>query len=89
MGSKLGVKAAMIQDGLSRTILASELLGYPLAGDPRGAWTFGGMGGAAFTTSHLHPPNPTGVSDVLSSCDPNGDGAPPLTNVRLHHRSSR
>jgi prepilin-type N-terminal cleavage/methylation domain-containing protein len=69
MGSKLGVKMAMIQDGSSRTIFASEILGYASKNDVRGAWTLGGMGGAAFTTSN--PPNAT-VNDILASCEPYG-----------------
>jgi hypothetical protein len=77
MGSKLGVKSAMVQDGLSRTILASEILGYPSPADPRGAWTWAGMGGAAFTTSL--PPNPTTSHDLLASCLPNP--MPPPTNM--------
>jgi type II secretory pathway pseudopilin PulG len=71
MGAKLGVKSAMVQDGLSRTILASELLAYAGPSDPRGAWTLGGMGGAAFTTRQ--PPNPTAATavDLLSACQAN------------------
>jgi prepilin-type N-terminal cleavage/methylation domain-containing protein len=73
MGSKLGVKNAMVQDGVTQTILASEILGYTGARDNRGAWTFGGMGGVAFTTSQT--PNP-GVNDVIVSCEPNATPPP-------------
>ena len=55
MGSKLGVKFASITDGQSTTILFSEVLGYPGAADNRGAWTFSGMGGSAFTTTFRSP----------------------------------
>ncbi|HTM55788.1 MAG TPA: DUF1559 domain-containing protein [Pirellulales bacterium] len=68
MGSKLGVKFAAITDGTSKTFLASEILGYPSQSDVRGAWTFGGMGGMAFTTSQL--PNMTDAPDMLASCQP-------------------
>ncbi len=79
MGSKLGVKLATITDGTSKTILASEILGYPSAKDVRGAWTLGGMGGMAFTTRHppntitpQYPPSPNtdAFADVLALCEP-------------------
>lgn len=73
MGSKLGVKFASITDGTSKTILASEILGYPSPLDVRGAWTLGGMGGMAFTTSL--PPNATTADDLLASCQP----SPPMS----------
>jgi hypothetical protein len=75
MGSKLGVKFASISDGMSKTILASEILGYPSPNDVRGAWTLGGMGGMAFTTSL--PPNPQTGDDVLASCQPSPPMSPP------------
>jgi hypothetical protein len=68
MGSKLGVKFATITDGTSKTFLASEILAYPSRNDVRGAWSFGGMGGMAFTTSQL--PNMVTTPDVLASCEP-------------------
>ncbi len=77
MGSKLGVKSAMVQDGLSRTFLATEIQTYPSPNDPRGAWTYGGMGGAAFSTSL--PPNPISPNDTLSQCQSNA--MPPPTNL--------
>jgi prepilin-type N-terminal cleavage/methylation domain-containing protein len=73
MGSKLGVKFASITDGTSKTILASEILGYPSAQDVRGAWTLGGMGGMSFTTRL--PPNATTANDQLASCQ----AAPPMS----------
>ena len=73
MGSKMGVKFASISDGMSQTILASEILGYPSSKDVRGAWTLGGMGGMAFTTSQ--PPNSTTAADLLASCEP----SPPMS----------
>jgi prepilin-type N-terminal cleavage/methylation domain-containing protein len=68
MGSKLGVKFASISDGMSQTILASEILGYPSKNDVRGAWSLGGMGGMSFTTQL--PPNPMSGDDLLPSCEP-------------------
>ncbi len=68
MGSRLGVKLVSISDGMSHTILASEILGYPGPSDVRGAWTLGGMGGMSFTTSL--PPNATTADDLLASCEP-------------------
>jgi prepilin-type N-terminal cleavage/methylation domain-containing protein len=68
MGSKLGVKFAMIADGTSKTILVSEILARPAAKDVRGAWTLGGMGGMSFTTSK--GPNNIESDDVLASCEP-------------------
>ena len=77
MGSKLGVKFAMIADGTSKTILASEIVAYPSAQDVRGAWTLGGMGGMAFTTRtrlpNPQPPPPT----QLASCQPSPPMSPP------------
>jgi prepilin-type N-terminal cleavage/methylation domain-containing protein len=67
MGSKLGVKMATITDGTSKTLLASEIVGYPSVNDVRGAWTLGGMGGMAFTTKQI--PNVTSAPDVLASCE--------------------
>ncbi len=84
MGSKLGVKSAMVQDGLSRTFLATEIQTYPSPNDPRGAWTYGGMGGAAFSTgtgigasSTGLPPNPVATDDFVSSCLANPMPPPP------------
>jgi hypothetical protein len=75
MGSKLGVKFASIADGTSKTILASEILGYPSPNDVRGAWTLGGMGGMAFTTGL--PPNAQTGDDLLASCQPSPPMSPP------------
>jgi hypothetical protein len=72
-GAKLGVKMAAIADGASRTILVSEILGRPGTQDVRGAWTLGGMGGMAFTTSR--GPN-TDADDLLASCEPSPPPAP-------------
>jgi hypothetical protein len=77
MGSKLGVKSAMVQDGLSRTFLATEIQTYPSPNDPRGAWTYGGMGGAAFSTAL--PPNPVSQNDTVSLCLSNA--MPPPNNL--------
>jgi prepilin-type N-terminal cleavage/methylation domain-containing protein len=68
MGSKMGVRNVQIQDGLSRTILVSEIVGFPGKADLRGAWSLGGMGGMAFTTSR--PPNTIETADLLASCEP-------------------
>jgi type II secretory pathway pseudopilin PulG len=73
MGSRLGVKFASISDGMSKTILVSEILAYPSPSDVRGTWTLGGMGGMSFTTSL--PPNSTSADDLLASCQP----SPPMS----------
>jgi hypothetical protein len=75
MGSRLGVKTAQVQDGMSKTVMISELLGFNGTADVRGAWTFNGMGGNSFTTSR--PPNTTLPPDLVNSCQPFPGGMPP------------
>lgn len=54
-GSRNGTKIEQVADGLSKTILISELLPVDTAIDSRGLWTSSMMGSASFTT--LTPPN--------------------------------
>ena len=61
-----GTKFAQISDGLSNTLLISELLGWDTTADGRGTWLWGGMGGCTFTAKN--PPNSAGT-DVLQACD--------------------
>jgi len=68
MGSRLGTKAAMIADGLSKTVMITEMNAFANPLDIRGTWTFGGMGGVAMTTSM--PPNQKQTADLLVSCAP-------------------
>jgi len=55
VGYKKGVRDAEIKDGLTKTMLVSEVLGFRSETDGRGAWLWSGMGGAAFTA--IMPPN--------------------------------
>jgi prepilin-type N-terminal cleavage/methylation domain-containing protein len=73
---KAGVqlKTAEFKDGMARTILISEVVGYPSKNDGRGAWAWAGMGGSVFTG--LTPPNADpGMNpdyiDKIPACDEN------------------
>lgn len=54
-----GTRMADIFDGTSKTMLISEILGVPSAADGRGAWLWGGMGGAAFSAYRTPNARPT------------------------------
>ena len=56
----------MARDGTTKTMVVSEILTVTNAGDSRGAWYFGGMGGAAYTAKHL--PNDFNVPDKIPVC---------------------
>jgi len=78
-GQGRGVKMSVFdQDGTTKTILISEILGWKSVADGRGAWFWGGMGGAAFTAKN--PPNtrpdrpgddqvPEDLMDTFTACD--------------------
>lgn len=59
LGSKKGTLQSSVRDGMTKTIMISEILGYRSQADGRGAWMWSGMGGASFTA--LLPPNATGT----------------------------
>lgn len=58
----------MSYDGTSKTMVISEIVNAKSQNDNRGAWLFGGMGGASFTAKF--PPN-SYENDVLPLCDTN------------------
>lgn len=55
LGSREGATIRKVRDGLSKTIMISEVMGENTRADIRGVWTSGAMGAAAF--SGLNPPN--------------------------------
>jgi len=70
-----GTRMAEITDGLSNTLLVSELVAYDKAADGRGVWTWGGMGGSTFTTRF--GPNARD-KDVIPACSPEIPAGHPL-----------
>jgi len=60
-----GTRAAEFIDGMSSTLLISELVGVEDAKDGRGTWVWGGMGGSTFTAKY--PPNAKQY-DVIPAC---------------------
>jgi prepilin-type N-terminal cleavage/methylation domain-containing protein len=75
IASNRGLRVSFIKDGTTSTILAAEIMAFkdsPNGGiaskDGRGAWAWGGMGGAAFTAKF--GPNPTNPAeaDQLPAC---------------------
>ncbi len=71
LGSRFGVRPdADVQDGLSNTMLISEVLGVqsPSGGDMRGAWSWAAMGASAFCAGGTYTPGsgatPYSVSNV-------------------------
>jgi len=65
MGSREGVRFSDCIDGLSNTVLLSEIIAWDDDDDGRGVWFWGGMGGASFTARF--PPNSDGT-DVFQAC---------------------
>ena len=55
LGSREGASVRKVRDGLSKTIMISELIGSNTASDIRGVWTSGAVGAASFTG--YNPPN--------------------------------
>ena len=55
LGSREGVPIRKVRDGLSKTIMISELCGENTRADIRGVWTSGAVGAASFTG--YNPPN--------------------------------
>ena len=67
MGTGQGTPARKITDGLSKTLLVSEVLPFDSEEDVRGVWVCGGMGASSFST--LTTPNSTDA-DQTPACDP-------------------
>jgi prepilin-type N-terminal cleavage/methylation domain-containing protein len=55
LGSREGASVRRVRDGLSKTIMISELIGENTRSDIRGVWTSGAVGAANFTG--YNPPN--------------------------------
>lgn len=55
IGSRQGASVRKVRDGVSKTIIVSELLNDAKPDDVRGVWTSGAVGAAAFTG--YNPPN--------------------------------
>jgi len=70
-----GVKFRDFDDGLSNTLLLSELITHNSPEDGRGAWTWGGMGGSTFVARY--GPNST-ERDRIPICDRAIDQGNPL-----------
>jgi len=73
MGYGRGTRPADITDGLSNTLMASEVVGYESTFDGRGCWVANAMGSSIFSAKTT--PNST-TNDVLPMCEskiPNGD----------------
>ena len=66
LGHDKGVTVPGIKDGVSKTIMISEILGYDSAADGRGAWTVGAMGCSGFTA--FYTPNDA-TPDQIPICD--------------------
>jgi len=65
MGDGKGTKFRDCIDGLSNTVLLSEIISWDDDDDGRGVWFWGGMGGASF--SARFPPHNRGT-DVFQAC---------------------
>ncbi len=61
-------KAAMQQDGTSKTLLVSEIRSFKSATDGRGAWLWGGMGGASFTAKFAPNTELVAEYDKIATC---------------------
>lgn len=71
MGSNSGASLADFKDGASKTVMASEVINFPDATDPRGVWIWPGMGGSAYAAGVM-------AANSLNSADPNDySGATP------------
>jgi len=87
-GRGQGVTPAQIRDGISKTILLSEIRNYDSTRDIRGAWGLASMGGCSFTAKMgINPPkesNGVQLHDKMGGCDP--DDRPALTDPRYCER---
>jgi prepilin-type N-terminal cleavage/methylation domain-containing protein len=88
-GKAQGVAPGQIRDGLSKTIIVSEIRNYDSTRDIRGAWGLASMGGCSFTARNgINPPKETNgvqMHDVMGGCDP--DDRPAETDPRYCTRN--
>jgi prepilin-type processing-associated H-X9-DG protein len=63
MGSTSGASLADFRDGASKTVMASEVLHFPDASDPRGVWVWPGMGGSSYAAGVM-------AANSMNSADP-------------------
>jgi hypothetical protein len=75
MGLGQGTKRAEVRDGLSNTLMISEVLGYDSRLDTRGGWVLNSPGSTNFMTKV--GPN-SEVNDVIPMCEPNIPETDPL-----------
>jgi len=85
-----GVRPAEVRDGLSKTVLVSEIRNYDSTRDIRGAWSLASMGGSSFTAKNgINPPVKDNANnnlyDVIGGCDP--DDRPAETDPRYCTRN--
>lgn len=76
MGYGLGTKPADITDGLSNTLMVSEVIGYDSYLDGRGCWVANAMGSSIF--SGKTTPNST-TNDIVPLCEKNNI---PISDLR-------
>ncbi len=67
LGFRKGIRAGDVTDGLSNTMLASELVALPTATDARGVWTWAIMGATAYSAFDV--PNAAPKTDTLPFVD--------------------
>jgi prepilin-type N-terminal cleavage/methylation domain-containing protein len=78
LASNRGLQISYIKDGTAQTILAAELLSFRSATDGRGAWTWPGMGGSAFTAKYKPNATLAAEADKIPVCGyASGTSAPP------------
>lgn len=65
-GSQTGLRIAEISDGMTNTIMLSEVVGWDTRKDYRGAWTIFGPGASGFTA--LYQPNSV-INDKIGVCE--------------------
>jgi hypothetical protein len=66
MGHGQGTRPSDISDGISKTIIISEVLGWESANDIRGVWACASPGAATYT-AHAQPNSE--IHDNIASCD--------------------
>ncbi len=66
MGHGKGTRIDFMTDGVSKTMMISEILGSDSSNDSRGAWFWGTMGASAFTAQNA--PNSSG-GDQIQRCN--------------------
>ena len=83
LGSREGISSGKVRDGVSRTVLISEVLNDTKQDDVRGVWTSGAVGASAY--SAYNPPNSSrgqsfetflwkdGVASIAIEAIPGGD----------------